>query len=88
MRSATVDRASPVMAESSVRVRGRPSRRIWKRSLATEDPRAVTCASSTGGLTSFIVIYSHVRGSKIEHQTRMSRRFPPRFRESGELVEE
>ena len=45
MRRATVERARPVIAESSVRVRGRPSRRIWKRSLATEEPRAVMCPS-------------------------------------------
>src|SRR5690606_1265268 len=43
MRMATVERASPVIVESSVRVRGRPSRRIWKRSLAIEDPRALMC---------------------------------------------
>ena len=41
-RSSGRGRSSPT---SSVRVRGRPSRRIWNRSLATDDPRAVTCPS-------------------------------------------
>ena len=76
MRRATVERARPVIAESSVRVRGRPSRRIWKRSLATEEPRAVMCPSLASRLMSVIVLLFHVFWSK---GPRFGRREPPQF---------
>ena len=64
MRSATVDRARPVIDDSSVRVRGRPSRRIWNRSLATDEPRAVTCPSCPWRLMSVIGPFFHNLRSK------------------------
>ena len=64
MRRATVDRARPVIDDSSVRVRGRPSRRIWNRSLATDEPRAVTCPSCPWRLMSVIGPFFHNLRSK------------------------
>ena len=70
MRRPTVDRARPVIADSSVRVRGRPSRRIWNRSLATDDPRAVTCPSWPVRLMSVICPFFHNRRSKFPDRGR------------------
>ena len=73
MRRATVERASPVIAESSVRVRGRPSRRIWNRSLVTDDPRALMCPSACETVTSVTNRSNHNDRQKGPRRAQLSR---------------